>query len=216
MHKSVLVISDELNEAYRKVGLGIVSHPKRMKIISSSKQYIQLTHDNIKMVSLLTSGEIELCNSHNNLIIANVYAPAILGLSSIFLEENYFNIKSVSNIELIMIPLSDFIAYIDRENLWREVSMIFSYYLNIYYVRDLLISQSNVYNIIKDHLEILWYMSSNDSEYHSGVSVFDFILNRTSVSRSSLNKVLKDLTSGGYIEMRRGKLVSLKKLPTGY
>ncbi|WP_320339062.1 helix-turn-helix domain-containing protein [Enterobacter asburiae] len=48
------------------------------------------------------------------------------------------------------------------------------------------------------------------------MSIFSFILSRTSISRSSLNKILKDLYKGGYITLNRGKLVALKKLPSKY
>ncbi|MBV8041265.1 helix-turn-helix domain-containing protein, partial [Pluralibacter sp.] len=63
------------------------------------------------------------------------------------------------------------------------------------------------------YLEMLWEQHRDSLDE---ISIFDFILNRAAVSRSSLNKILKELSDGGYVKINRGRLVYLKKLPTGY
>ncbi|HID4702653.1 TPA: helix-turn-helix domain-containing protein, partial [Enterobacter cloacae] len=74
-------------------------------------------------------------------------------------------------------------------------------------------SSKNAYDIIKNNLEAIWELPENE---RSQISVFKFILSRSSISRSSLNKVLKDLNDGGYINIHRGKLLNIKNLPLKY
>lgn len=219
MHRNINTINDSLKEAYHRIGTEIIKHPSRLKTIASEKQVIKFQSNNAKYIYYLILGEVELINSFNDLVVANINSPGILGLSSMYADECLFYSKTVTNSELIAIPLDDLMVAIDHESLWKDISIIISYHVQLYYVRDLLISQANVYNIIKGYLEMLWSMSADRCGIEldaNSISVFDFILSRTQISRSSLNKVLKDLSSGGYIQIHRGKLISLNKLPPGY
>ncbi|WP_422865680.1 helix-turn-helix domain-containing protein [Enterobacter cloacae] len=82
-----------------------------------------------------------------------------------------------------------------------------------FFKRDQRFSSKNAYDIIKNNLEAIWELPENE---RSQISVFKFILSRSSISRSSLNKVLKDLNDGGYINIHRGKLLNIKNLPLKY
>ncbi|WP_420888545.1 helix-turn-helix domain-containing protein [Cronobacter universalis] len=42
------------------------------------------------------------------------------------------------------------------------------------------------------------------------------MLSRSSISRSSLNKILKELCNGGYIKINRGRLIDMKNLPSKF
>ena len=213
MFTNMLVVSDQVQEAHKKIGIEIDNSPQKLRIISSKKQEISFYNNKEKSVFHLISGEIELRSTNSNLIVLNVYAPAIIGLSSIFTSNDLFYINTVTDVELVSIPMSELIETANKKNLWIYISTIMSHYLDVCYLRDSILYQDSVYNVIKNHLEILWRYKRDKLDE---ISVFDFILNRTPVSRSSLNKVLKDLVSGGYIKMNRGKLVEMNKLPSGY
>ncbi|WMY73567.1 helix-turn-helix domain-containing protein [Buttiauxella selenatireducens] len=213
MFTNMLVVSELVQEAHEKIGLQIDSSPHKLRIISSKKQEISFYNNKEKSVFHLISGEIELRSTNSNLIVLNVYAPAIIGLSSIFTSNDLFYINTVTDVELVSIPMSELVKTANEKNLWMYISTIMSHYLDVCYLRDSILYQDSVYNVIKNHLEILWRFKRDKLDE---ISVFDFILNRTPVSRSSLNKVLKDLVSGGYIKMNRGKLVEMNKLPSGY
>ncbi len=213
MYSNIMSSNELLENANCIIGSEIDNHPQRLRIISSKKHSLPFYNGKEKSVFHLISGEIEIRNIQNDLIIVNVDAPAILGLSSMSSDEDCYYIHTVTNVELTSIPLSEFIDMADHKSLWRHISVILSFYINIYYLRDMMLSQASVYTIIKNHLEIMWSLKKDKLEE---ISVFDFILNRTPVSRSSLNKVLKDLSAGGYIEIKRGRLVSMNKLPSGY
>lgn len=213
MHSNIIASSELFQKANAVIGYEIDNCPQRLRIMSSRRQSLSFYDGKEKSVFHLISGEVEIRNIQNNLIIMNVCAPAILGLSTMFSSENFHYINTVTDAELTSIPLSELIHISDHKNLLSNISVILSHYINIYYVRDVMLTQTSVYNIIKSHLEIMWELQQDKLVE---ISVFDFILNRTKISRSSLNKVLKDLVAGGYIKIKRGKLVSMSKLPSGY
>lgn len=102
---------------------------------------------------------------------------------------------------------------IQDNSLWHEAFTLGIAVANTCFTRDEACASRNVYGIVRQHIEMLWALGGDQCKK---LSVFEFVLNRTSVSRSSLNKILKDLSKGGYIMMHRGKLIEKKTLPTNY
>lgn len=207
----------ENNDIVRNANLHVISsanvHPRKSRMLLSKGQVVSFNNDNEGMILLLISGEAVLRNTENHLIAADKSAPAVLGLPAMYKPYKYHFLQTVTDAEITMLPLSDFIDMANRGNLWQYISAILSHALFSSYSRVSLLSSSDVYSMIRQELECLWDQGSGKSE---GVSVFNFILNRTPVSRSSLNKILKELTSGGYITVKRGKLTNLNKLPARF
>lgn len=204
---------DAMNSSQQEIVNEIKKSPHLTRILSSKKQIMNFEVKGVKNIYHLASGEVEIHNIENNMIISNVNAPAILGVSTMFIDQERHYIKTITNVEIYSIPVREFNAIIDDKNMWKNISNILSSNITSYYHRDLLLSKNNVYSIIRNQLEALWEQNSIKQEE---ISVFEYILHRTPVSRSSLNKVLKDLATGGYINLRRGKLINMNKLPTGY
>lgn len=213
MYSDLFSLDERVRTAQVNLGNEITNHSARVKIMASARQRLSFKNNDDPLVYYLISGEIELCNINNNLIIANINHSAVLGLSTIFSACECCYIKAVSDIELSCMKLSDLVALVDDKLLWKDVSAILTWYLSIYYVRDELASKTSSYGIVKTYLEMLW---EQHRESLDEISIFDFILNRAAVSRSSLNKILKELSDGGYVKINRGRLVYLKKLPPGY
>jgi hypothetical protein len=84
---------------------------------------------------------------------------------------------------------------------------------NFFFKRDEKFNSKNVYNIIKNNLEVLWELPQNEREK---ISVFKFIMSRSNISRSSLNNILRELSDGQYIKINRGRLLDMKNLPERY
>ncbi len=55
-----------------------------------------------------------------------------------------------------------------------------------------------------------------DEELRSRIGVMNYIHQRTRVSRSVVAEVLAALRKGNYIEMNKGKLISINRLPSEY
>ena len=182
-------------------------------IYAAPNQRINFEERKDVYVYLIQSGSVNVRRKHDDIIILTVKGPSILGLTSIFSGVYYHYLSTATECSILAIPRDVAIGYIDERGLWRDTAKVLCQAAQFYYKRDEVISGNTVYDVIKKHLEILWQYSSDERQ---SISVFDFIMTRSNVSRSSLNKVLKDLSLGGYIIMNRGRLLDMKKLPQHY
>lgn len=203
----------KLNNSQMRIASYIEHESKFNLILSSAKQVINFENSNKKYVFYLKIGEVEVRRLIDDKIISNIKSPAIIGLSTLFHEENYHYIRSSSNIEILAIESREMVKVIGDNNLWEDAFIIMSSALISLYFRDEVVSSNKVYGVVRNHIEILWSLSENE---RSQISIFDFILSRTSISRSSLNKILKNLSIGGYIKLNRGRLLDKKQLPINY
>ncbi|MDK7601440.1 helix-turn-helix domain-containing protein, partial [Citrobacter freundii] len=80
-------------------------------------------------------------------------------------------------------------------------------------LRDLQLIGNNSYDQIR---ATLISMMKWDDVLRSRIGVMNYIHQRTRISRSVVAEVLAALRKGGYIEMNKGKLVSINRLPFEY
>ncbi|MNN87625.1 putative DNA-binding transcriptional regulator [compost metagenome] len=80
-------------------------------------------------------------------------------------------------------------------------------------LRDLQLIGNNSYDQIR---ATLISMMKWDELLRSRVGVMNYIHQRTRISRSVVAEVLAALRKGGYIEMNKGKLVNINRLPFEY
>lgn len=59
-------------------------------------------------------------------------------------------------------------------------------------------------------------MAEWDEALRARIGVMNYIQRRTQISRSVIAEVLAALRQGNYIEMQKGKLVSINHLPHDY
>ncbi|MEG6127356.1 helix-turn-helix domain-containing protein [Enterobacter asburiae] len=59
-------------------------------------------------------------------------------------------------------------------------------------------------------------LMNEDEALSAYINVSDYILEKTRLSRSRVIKILGDLRIGGYIEINRGILIKINKLPEKY
>lgn len=153
MYSNMVSSSELFQKANAIIGAEIDNHPQRLRIMSSKRQSLSFSKGNEKSVFHLIAGEVEIRNIHNNLIIFNIYAPAILGLSTIFSPDDFHYVSTVTDAEFTSIPLSELINLSDHKNLWSNISVILSHYIKIYQLRDVMITQTSIYNAIRNHLD---------------------------------------------------------------
>ena len=69
------------------------------------------------------------------------------------------------------------------------------------------------YEIVRVQLQELM---SEPAEYRHDVSAAQYIQQKTSLSRSSIMKILAQLKKGGYISIENGILLTIEHLPLKY
>lgn len=164
-------------------------------------------------IYIVQSGVVDVRRKNDGIIVLTTKSPSVLGLTSLFSDVYYHYLSTVTESNIIAINRLSVIECLNKEGLWSEAAKILCQAAQFYYKRDEVVSGSTVYEVIRNHLEILWEYPKQERDV---ISVFDFVMGRSNISRSSLNKVLKDLSLGGYLVLHRGKLIDLKKLPRLY
>jgi len=163
-------------------------------IYAAPKQKVSFQDESSSYVYILNKGMVDIRRNSDGVIICTTKGKTLLGLESIFTGLYFHHLTCVTESQIIAIDRLIALDLFNKNNSWQAVSVILSQAAEYHYRRDLLVSGCTTYDIIRNHLEMIW---SYPEEDRVNISIFDFILNRTSISRSSLNKVLKDLTLGG-------------------
>jgi CRP-like cAMP-binding protein len=186
---------------------------KFLRIYASNGQRINFTFNNKPHVYFLTEGKVDLYRKKDDILVFTVYAPYILGIIFMYENDDYHYFKAATDAQLTAIPANELDYLADLNNLWKHFFLMTCEITLNFFRRDQRFSSKNAYDIIKNNLEAIWELPENE---RTQISVFKFILSRSNISRSSLNKVLKDLHNGGYINIYRGKLLAIKSLPQKY
>ncbi|MBL5950342.1 helix-turn-helix domain-containing protein [Enterobacter asburiae] len=169
------------------------------------KRDILVCHD----IIFLHEGAINVRRTTDELIVLRYSAPLILGLEQLFIDDEY-SLSFEKNSIYSIVPKSIFFNKIEQLNLWKGVSEILAYHIHLLNARDGNVIKKTKYEMIKAYLLEVWNLEANEREQ---ISLYDYILSRANVSRSTLYKIILELNKGGYIYSDRGVLKDIKKLP---
>jgi hypothetical protein len=173
-------------------------------------QSFQFLLQDKRMCFLLVRGECDIKRNGDSLILHAMKAPSIAGLSNYTPDPSHLKAQATTAIEYIYIPLEEFIRHVDEHNLWKQVAY------SLMHVNSRFNEYMKSTTAIPNYELICNLLSSlcNESfEIRATVSAVQYILDRTSLSRSGVMKTLAALNAGGYIVIKRGLLITLNKLP---
>lgn len=164
-------------------------------------------------VFFLVEGRASLRLKSNGRIIADFRAPSAPGIEMLFSASPDATIHVDGTARLLQVPASDLTREIDRMGMWQDVFRVMTDHAR--QIRDNLTVSAfgSSYDIIRHHLMAL---SSTTREGMKPESFHRYISERSTVSRSTLHKVIKSLQVGQYIDIKRGKLIELRHLPEKY
>ncbi len=110
-------------------------------------------------------------------------------------------------------PASTACELIQEAHVWQEAFCWLSWLNHLLGKRDIQLIGNNSYSQIR---AMLLNMAEWDDALRSKIGVMNHIQRSTRISRSVVAEVLAALRQGNYINMSRGKLVSINRLPTDY
>lgn len=175
-------------------------------------QRYHLIKNEQKMCFLLIKGHCDVKRGSDSLLLTTIQSPSIMGLT--YFEHDASTVtQAKDNIEYIYASREEIMTHIKDNNLWESsthilmfISARFHEYLN-----------ANVsvptYDLICNQLQAL---TQEKFEIRATVSAVKYIMDRTSLSRSGVMKVLSSLDKGGYIVIKRGLLIQINRLPEKY
>ena len=140
-------------------------------------------------------------------------APFIMGLADGLMKTDIpYKLISEGNCTGYHLPAKQTITLIEQNQLWRDAFT--GWRKNrILELRDVQLIGHNSYEQIR---ATLLSMIDWNEELRSRIGVMNYIHQRTRISRSVVAEVLAALRKGGYIEMNKGKLVAINRLPSEY
>lgn len=167
-------------------------------------------------VFLLQEGFFSICRQSDSLHMASGFAPSVAGLVDGY--SSFYKIQCrprhyiVAETECrgFTIPVSVFAAKVDEFGLWYDVAEILAQRVMVMSAREHELIGSNAYTKIRALLIELWLYPA---EVRNQFNVQNFIQMRTAISHSQIMKILSGLKIGQYIDISRGKLIELRKLP---
>lgn len=179
----------------------------------NEKQIIYSSDINSDDTFIILSGVISLRRGEN-VLVGIAQAPFIMGLSDGVMKTDVpYRLITESNCTGYHLPASQTINIIEQCQVWHEAFCWLAWQNCMLEMRDLQLIGNNSYDQIR---ATLISMTKWDDELRSRVGVMNYIHQRTRISRSVVAEVLAALRKGGYIEMNKGKLVNINRLPFEY
>ncbi|MBB3322356.1 helix-turn-helix domain-containing protein [Atlantibacter sp. RC6] len=159
-------------------------------------------------------GFLDIWRENNNIHVELLTAPVLLNLSDDLIPSplNY-KIVTKSNCTGFYLPVSRAMDIIEEQGLWKSFCHWQTYQMRWFEWRDSQFIGASTYAQIRS---TLLTMASWDQELRSQIGVINYIQTHTHISRSVIAEMLSALRKGNYIEMQKGKLIAVHKLPLNY
>ncbi|EEE2254771.1 hypothetical protein CSN31_003843 [Salmonella enterica subsp. diarizonae] len=183
---------------------------KKENINHSQKQeIIPLVSEGHARCIIIHSGTFGVYRREERLLLRVIEGPEILGIASIFQHigmEQYESLYlyTYTSIDYEFIDPLQFSRIVSERNLWEPAMLHFGHLL------------SEAVNSLKNYTgrdtkalvtRALLALSSHSEEFRRKIIASDYIKERTSLSRSVIMKILKQLRDEGKIEIEKGILI---------
>lgn len=188
---AILIIGNEIENSYKSY---VIHHKKKQRVEIANK----------KNIYFLAKGSACMYSSENGLIIKNFFAPVIINLENIKQLNIDFFIRCNSDVTMHVMSNQDTVELFDTKKLWSFAFDILSRNLKVCYLRDKFIRQPTTRDTIIEYIKYIWAF---DEQQRNSISLYNYIMSRTYISRSSIHKIFSELERKGFITLRRGVLV---------
>ncbi|EKJ8220849.1 helix-turn-helix domain-containing protein [Citrobacter sedlakii] len=182
--------------------------PENIDVIKKSRYFFLHTQREPSCV-IFHDGIVALLRQKDSLLLSNICAPMIIGLSLLYDESLYPSFplcfRAVTDIRCEYVPLSVVREVAETQSLWKYIAL----------------HQMKVTSLMTDYLTNMTGMSGTDIiEYclerlmqepeaiRSRRTASDYITEKTTLSRSTVMKALAALKKDGKIETYKGLLIS--------
>ena len=177
------------------------------------RQIISLMQYAEPMMFLLHEGTAAMYRSEDHLLISHLRAPFIAGLNLLTKKNQDVYLQARGVIRYEIVPRSRLVEALNTQGLWESLAYAHMFYTYRFMENHFTIVGVSTYDLVRNNL--LSLMEENE-ELRASINACDYIQERTMLSRSGIMKMLGDLKKGGHIDIQRGILVAIHKLPLKY
>ncbi|WMY73222.1 helix-turn-helix domain-containing protein [Buttiauxella selenatireducens] len=169
--------------------------------------------DDIPMCTVVRSGKVRVRRDSDEIVIASVPIPNIMGVGSLVPKNAGLYIETVSECSIASLTSEQVLKLIGQLDLWQLLSAHITKVANNVLVYSIIMTPPTAYEVIRFQLLALM---DEDSDIRNDITAANYILQRTRLSRSSVMKILAELKKGEFIVMDEGRLIHINKLPHKY
>lgn len=172
-------------------------------------------HYTMKDVTVVVQqGVVSLHRHEGHVLCGILQSPSIFGLAAgASAICNDYTLVAESDCRGFYLSSKETLKCLERNQLWRDAFYWMAWQTRMLEMRDKQLIGTNHYYQIRS---TLLTMIDWDDDIRARIGVLNYIQQRTRISRSVIAEVLSALRKGAYIEMKKGKLVSIMRLPTHY
>lgn len=183
--------------------------------VMGGSEFLFTDENNVSFIYLVKSGHFLVKDLSAGMSIKTVSAPYILGMAQGLYPEkmNLLAIEHISDGVIYRLESQRAIEIISKKQCWSSLAHFLAFQIGFLSSRYYDISHRSSYLVIKS---LLIEMSNEPDEIIQTYSIEKYISERCYLGRSGIMKILSDLRKGGYVEIKRGKLIKINKLPEKY
>lgn len=165
---------------------------------------------NERLCYVLLKGRVMIHRSNHDLAMATVQGPAVIGLSNLHQTQMRGYIKTFNNCDIVILKMEFVNETVKRHNLWEPLAYhLMSLAGKLFHSYEDLTGPS-AYDIV---IAQLYALSNEEPSFRLSVTAESYIRDKTHLSRSGVMRILSALKEGGYIDIQRGVLLNIIKLP---
>ncbi|HCD1278894.1 helix-turn-helix domain-containing protein [Citrobacter amalonaticus] len=163
---------------------------------------------------LVSNGNLSFYRSYDDLKIAISPGPVVAGLASLFSPFDRHVYRVSRGAKVASLTLAQAHTVINNLDLWKDVSELLGFVVQMMCYRDEHMVSKDSYSIIR--AKLIEYLNKKERNALNQTGIASYILTTTHLSRSLVYNYLSSLTKGGYIKLDKGKLTEIIKLPEHY
>lgn len=192
--------------------IGAISKPERIQN-GRERQIISLLQYAEPMSFILHEGIAALYRDQDHLLITNMQAPLALGINFLQDKNQEIYLQARGPIRYELIPQKEYTQIISENNLWESLAYTYMFNFAKLMENHSVSSGVSTYGLVRNQLLALM---KEKEDLRLATNACDYIQEKTMLSRSGIMKMLGDLKKGGHIDLQRGVLIQINKLPLKY
>ncbi|KNC91899.1 winged helix-turn-helix transcriptional regulator [Trabulsiella odontotermitis] len=138
-------------------------------------------------------------------------APAAMGFTQPTCEHLY--LRTLEACDIATLPYERVMALVEEKKAWALMAKHIMFITNKLFLYSEMLTAPTSFEILRYQLQMLIL---EPESVRNSMSAYQYILDRTRLSRSSIMKMLAELKKGEYIELENGKLIAIHHLPARF
>lgn len=159
---------------------------------------------------LILSGRVTVHRHSDDLTMATVTAPSLVGIGNLCEMQMNGYIKTLTSCDIAKVTMEAAREIIRTDNLWEILASHMMVVAGKLYQSGQQLSAPSAYELVRAQL---YELSSEARSIQENITAERYIRDKTGLSRSGVMRILSALRDGGYVVIERGILVELKNLP---